>query len=117
MQIKFYFSYVKSIEQTQKYVIIILERVNDMEDKTMIKIINEEGKEVEVEVVQYFTLESTGKDYIVYTEGETDEAGDVLVYTSEVVEHDDEIELKGIEDPKVLEEVVEYLTNIVQAEE
>ncbi len=85
-----------------------------MEEKEMLKIIDEKGVEKEVEILHYFTLESNGKDYMVYTENEEDDSGDIIVYTSEVIEHEDEIELKGIEDQDVLQEVTKILTEIVQ---
>jgi uncharacterized protein YrzB (UPF0473 family) len=85
-----------------------------MEEKEFIKITNEDGTEVEVEILNYFTLESNQKDYLVYTEGKQDETGDIIVYTSEVVEKGEEIELKGIEDENVLKEITDVLTEIVQ---
>ena len=33
-----------------------------------IKVINENQEEVEAEILLYFTLESTGKDYVLYTD-------------------------------------------------
>lgn len=86
-----------------------------MEEKEMIKITDENGVEKEMEILHYFTLESNGKDYLVYTEGKEDAAGDVIVYTSEVLEQEDGIELVGIEDQKVLEEVTKILTDIAQS--
>ena len=86
-----------------------------MEEKEMIKITDEHGVEKDMEILHYFTLESNGKDYIVYTEGKEDSAGDVIVYTSEVLEQEDGIELVGIEDEKVLEEVTKILTDIAQS--
>lgn len=86
-----------------------------MEEKEMIKITDEHGVEKDMEILHYFTLESNGKDYLVYTEGKEDSAGDVIVYTSEVMEQEDGIELIGIEDEKVLEEVTKILTDIAQS--
>lgn len=86
-----------------------------MEEKEMIKITDEHGVEKDMEILHYFTLESNGKDYLVYTEGKEDSAGDVIVYTSEVLEQEDGIELIGIEDEKVLEEVTKILTDIAQS--
>ncbi len=86
-----------------------------MEEKEMIKITDEHGVEKDMEILHYFTLESNGKDYLVYTEGKEDSAGDVIVYTSEVLEQEDGIELVGIEDEKVLEEVTKILTDIAQS--
>ena len=50
-----------------------------MEEKQMINVVNEQGEEVEVEVVAYFTLNSNNKKYLIYTENKEDEAGNVDV--------------------------------------
>ncbi len=86
-----------------------------MEEKEIIKIYDEAGNEKEVEVIHYFTLESNDKDYLVYTEGSEDASGNVIVYTSEVLEKEDGIELLGVEDPQVLEEITKVLTEIVKS--
>ena len=56
-----------------------------MNEKEIIKVIDETGIEKEVEVVAYFTLKTNGKDYLIYTENKVDASGNVEVYTSEVV--------------------------------
>lgn len=85
-----------------------------MEDNKQITIIDENGMQKQVEVMHYFTLDSNGLDYIVYTDNVVDEAGNVLVYTSEVVEHGEKVELKGIEDEAVVAEITEILTELIQ---
>lgn len=85
-----------------------------MEEKEMITIIDENGEKKIVEVVHYFSLDSNGLDYIVYTDNVEDEDGNVLVYTSQVIEHEDKIELKGIEDDNVLKEITGILTELIQ---
>ena len=85
-----------------------------MEEKDVIKITDENGVEKEVEVINFFTLNSNGKKYMTYTENEEDAKGNVIVYTAEVVETEDEVELVGITDPKVLEEVKEVMIDIVK---
>ncbi len=76
-----------------------------MEGKETLKIIDENGIEKEVEVLSYFKLKSNGKDYLIYTENQTDENGNVLTYTSEVVEDGETVELKGIDDPEIINEI------------
>lgn len=83
-------------------------------EKEMIKIIDENGAEKEVEVIHYFTLESNGLDYIVYTDNNEDADGNILIYTSEVVEKEDKVELKGIEDQDVLKEITGILTDLLK---
>ena len=50
-----------------------------MKDETMtFKVINDEGKEVECEVLFTFESDETKKNYIVYTDNTTDEEGNVI---------------------------------------
>lgn len=84
------------------------------EEKEFIKIIDENGAEKEVEVIHYFTLDSNGLDYIVYTDNQEDAEGNVLIYTSEVVEKEDKVELKGIDDQDVLKEITAILTDLIK---
>jgi uncharacterized protein YrzB (UPF0473 family) len=86
-----------------------------MENKEMIKIIDELGAEKEVEVVSYFSLKSNGKDYLIYTENKVDASGNVEVYTSEVVNNaDGSIELKGIDDDSVWSEIKKVMLDIAK---
>ena len=85
-----------------------------MEEKDILRITDENGVEKDVEVINFFTLKSNGKKYMTYTENEEDNKGNVIVYTAEVVETDDEVELVGITDPNVLAEVKEVMVDIVK---
>ena len=86
-----------------------------MENKEMIKIIDELGAEKEVEVVSYFSLKSNGKDYLIYTENKVDASGNVEVYTSEVVNNaDGSIELKGIDNDSVWSEIKKVMLDIAK---
>ncbi len=51
-------------------------------NKGKFKIKNDEGKEVECEVLFTCELKETGKNYIVYTDNTKDEAGDIKCYAS-----------------------------------
>ena len=53
-----------------------------MEEKNVFKIINDEGKEVECEVLFTFESDETGKNYIIYTDNTLDETGNTKVYAS-----------------------------------
>lgn len=86
-----------------------------MEEKQMLKITDETGAEKEVEVLSYFTLNSNGKKYLIYTENVTDEAGNVEIYTSEVVEKEDgSIELFGVEDENVWNEIKQVMIDLAK---
>lgn len=52
------------------------------DEKMTFKVMNEEGKEVECEVLFTFESEETKKNYIVYTVNTTDEGGNTKVYAS-----------------------------------
>lgn len=88
-----------------------------MEERDIIKITDVDGVEKEVEVINYFTLNSNGKDYIIYTENKEDSKGNIVVYTSEVIDHGDSIELVGIENDKVMDEIKSIMIEITKAGE
>lgn len=86
-----------------------------MENKEMIKIIDEQGTEKEVEVVAYFTLKSNNKDYLIYTENKVDASGNVEVYTSEVLaQTDGTLDLKGVDDDSVWVEIKKVMLDIAK---
>ena len=53
-----------------------------MEEKTNFTVVDENGIEVECEVLFTFDSEETNKSYIVYTDNTTDEEGNTKVYAS-----------------------------------
>ena len=53
-----------------------------MNEKMTFKAVNNEGKEVECEVLFTFLSEETNKNYMVYTDNTTDVDGNVKVYAS-----------------------------------
>lgn len=86
-----------------------------MEQKEIVKIIDETGIEKEVEVVSYFTLKTNGKDYLIYTENKTDASGNVEVYTSEVVSNEDgTMTLAGVDDDAVWVEIKKVMLDIAK---
>ena len=54
----------------------------DEAKKNIFTIVNDEGKEVECEVLFTFDSEETKKHYIVYTDNTQDESGNTKVYAS-----------------------------------
>lgn len=86
-----------------------------MDENKMIKILDENGVEKQVEVIAYFTLTLNNKDYLIYTENKTDANGNVEVYTSEVVQKDGETtELMGIDDDNVWAEIKKVMIEIAK---
>lgn len=86
-----------------------------MDENRMIKILDENGVEKQVEVIAYFTLTLNNKDYLIYTGNKTDTNGNVEIYTSEVVQKDGETtELIGIDDDNVWAEIKKVMIEIAK---
>lgn len=56
--------------------------MKEEEKKSVFTIINDEGQEVECEVLFTFDSDETKKSYIVYTDNTIDEDGSIKVYAS-----------------------------------
>ncbi len=78
------------------------------------KVISDEGKEVECEVLFTFESDETKKNYIVYTDNSLDEEGNVRVFASIYNPDDEETKLLPIETDKewkIIETILEELQN------
>ena len=86
-----------------------------MKDEVMtFKVISDEGKEVECEVLFTFESDETKKNYIVYTDNTVDEEGNTKVYASIYNPDQDETKLLPIETDKewkIIETILEELQN------
>ena len=86
-----------------------------MKEETMtFKVINDEGKEIECEVLFTFESDETKKNYIVYTDNTLDEEGNTKVYASIYNPDQDETKLLPIETDKewkIIETILEELQN------
>ena len=86
-----------------------------MKEETMtFKVISDEGKEIECEVLFTFESDETGKNYIVYTDNTQDEAGNTKVYASIYTPGEDETKLLPIETEKewkIIETILEEIQN------
>ena len=71
-----------------------------MEEKMTFKITNEEGKEIEYEVLFTFDSDETKKSYIVYTDYSKDETGNTRVFASAYTPGTETTELLPIETDK-----------------
>lgn len=84
------------------------------------KVLNDEGKEIECEVLLTFESEETGKNYIVYTDNSIDEDGNTKVFASIYNPDEDETKLLPIETEKewrIIETILEELQNEAACEE
>ena len=86
-----------------------------MKEETLtFKIINDEGKEIECEVLFTFESDETKKNYIVYTDNTLDEEGNTKVYASIYNPDQDETKLLPIETDKewkIIETILDELQN------
>ena len=84
------------------------------EEKMTFKVMNDEGKEVECEVLFTFESDETKKNYIVYTDNTTDDEGNIKVYASIYNPNETETKLLPIETDKewkIIETILEELQN------
>lgn len=86
-----------------------------MKEETMtFKVTNDEGKEIECEVLFTFESDETKKNYIVYTDNTLDEEGNTKVYASIYTPDQDETKLLPIETDKewkIIETILDELQN------
>ena len=84
-----------------------------MKEETMtFKITNDEGREVESEVLFTFESDETKKNYMVYTDNTVDAEGNTKVYASIYNPDEDETKLLPIETEKewkIIETILEEL--------
>jgi len=84
------------------------------EEVMTFKVVNDEGKEVECEVLFTFESDETNKNYIVYTDNTVDDEGNTKVYASIYNPNEDETKLLPIETDKewkIIETILEELQN------
>lgn len=86
-----------------------------MKDEVMtFKVLDDEGKEIECEVLFTFESDETKKNYIVYTDNTLDEEGNTKVYASIYNPNEEETKLLPIESEKewkIIETILEELQN------
>lgn len=85
------------------------------DEKMTFKVMNEEGKNIECEVLFTFESEETKKNYIVYTDNTTDDDGNTKVYASIYNPKDEKSILYPIESEKEWK-IIETILEELQAE-
>lgn len=83
-------------------------------EKMAFMVTDDEGKEIECEILFTFKSDETGKDYIVYTDNTEDEEGNTKVFASIYNPDEDEAKLLPIETEKewrIIETILEELQN------
>ena len=85
-------------------------------DKEMVKIIDLDGNEQEVELVTYLISDDDVNTYIVYSKGETQGAEqDRIIYISKVYREDNKLKVSEIIDDNEWAAVLQLLKNIANA--
>ena len=85
------------------------------DEKMMLKVADENGKEIECEVLFTFESNETNKSYIVYTDDTLDEEGNTKVYASIYDPSEEPLKLYPIETDKEWK-IVETVLNELEAE-
>ena len=89
--------------------------MQNSEEVMTFKVVNDEGKEVECEVLFTFESEETKKNYIVYTDNTTDDEGNTKVYASIYNPNEAETKLLPIETDKEWK-IIETILEEIQSE-
>ena len=89
--------------------------MQNSEEVMTFKVVNDEGKEVECEVLFTFESEETKKNYIVYTDNTIDEEGNTKVYASIYNPNEAETKLLPIETEKEWK-IIETILEEIQSE-
>jgi len=90
------------------------------EELVKFKVFDDNGKEVECEVLFTFDSEETNKSYMVYTDNSVDDDGNTRVYASIYNPNQDEIKLEPIETDKewkIIETILEEIQASAQSGE
>lgn len=85
-------------------------------DENKFTIQNENGEEIECEILFTFTEETTGKNYIAYTDDSLDEEGNTNVYASTYDPDSDPFILQPIETEEEWEMIERVLSDIQDAD-
>ena len=84
------------------------------EELVKFKVFDDNGQEVECEVLFTFDSDETGKSYMVYTDNSEDEDGNTRVFASIYNPNEDEIKLQPIESDKEWK-IIETILQEIQA--
>ena len=85
------------------------------EERMTFNITNDEGQEVECEVLFTFESDETGKNYMVYTDNTVDEEGNTKVYASIYNPDEEDQTLQPLETDKEWA-IIETILNELQEE-
>ena len=81
-----------------------------MESNTILDTIDKNGSNQKIEIILYFTLDNDGNDYIIYKDLSEDDKD--MLYASQVVEKDEEIQLNDITDADIISQIKQIIEKI-----
>ena len=87
-----------------------------MDDKKILKIIDDNNETTEYEIILAFKWSKTNKNYVVYTDHTTNDDGNLNVYAS-IYYPDDDTKLDPIETDEEWNQIEERLDNLHQGVE
>ena len=83
---------------------------NKLKENTILEVLEKNEKKQTIEVVLYFSLDTDGKDYIIYKD--LSEADKDMLYASQVIEKDEEIQLNDITDEEIISQIKQIIQEI-----
>lgn len=83
-------------------------------ENAKINIKNINGETEEVEILMDFSFKNDTKRYVIYTNGETDNDGLMVISVSEMVKKEDGIELYGIEDENTWSKIKDVMKLVIK---
>ncbi len=82
--------------------------------ENILKITDINGNEKNVEILASITLESNGKNYVVYTENKETNLGNIQVFVAELKENDNSVSLLAINDENVWNEIKRKISQVLK---
>lgn len=91
-----------------------IENVNESLERQIVTMVTPDGEEIEAEVLLFFELESTHKEYLIYTYNEKDKNNMVTVYASSFTKDGEKCSLEPIESDEEWEQVKEVMRQVIK---
>ncbi len=74
-------------------------------EENIIEVINESNKTEKIEVLKYFKFKNDDRTYIIYKNAHDISKNKSIIFSAEVIEDDDSITLKEINDENIVEKI------------
>ena len=87
-----------------------------MEENKMIKIVDEDGSNEDVEVVFDFEFKDNQKEYVIYTKNERDDDNNITIYVSHVDRSSGNPKLLGVDSEEEWNRIKDVLRELAKGE-